>query len=126
MARVQRAREEEEEGEEDEEEEKDACGVRMELSWAAAPGSLRPQQRSWSGEGERQKAEGRRERNRRGEEGRSLQGVGSALALRAPICTGGVAAKPTYEDSQETPTPNMVFLGNASLAPLNPGSRARL
>lgn len=44
---------------EEEEKEKGACGVRVELSWAAAPGSSRPQQKSWSGGGERQKAERR-------------------------------------------------------------------
>lgn len=65
MARKQRAQEEEEE--EEEEKDKEACGVRMELSWAAAPGNSRPQQRSWSGGGERQKAEGRGERDGRGE-----------------------------------------------------------
>lgn len=38
------------------------CGVRMELSRAAAPRSSRPQQRrSWSGGGERQETGGRRE-----------------------------------------------------------------
>lgn len=54
--------------------------------------------------------------------------MGLTSALRATVYTGGVATELTYEDwaSEETPTPNTVFLGNVSLAPSNPGSRARL
>lgn len=49
------------------EKEQDGYKVRMELSWAAALGSSRPQQKSWSGE-ERQKERGEeREREKKGE-----------------------------------------------------------
>lgn len=57
VAGIQRAGEEKEE-----EQEEEACGVWKELSWTAAPGSSRPQRRSWSGGGEKQKAEGRGEK----------------------------------------------------------------
>lgn len=70
MAGIHRAQEEEEK----------VCGVGMELSWAAALGSSRPQQRSWS-RGERQKTEGRGERVGRDEEGSPLQGAGWASGL---------------------------------------------